>query len=418
MKKIIIVNFTFPPQSGIGGRRWAKFAKYFKKEGAEFKVITAHPIDHSSEWLFDISEYNEHILYVESGFPKVLRTQPRTLLDKVLYRFEAFRLRLLTDGNFYDHSQFWAKRLLPEIEKLISEGYNTLVASAGPFHYLYELTILKEKYGNQLHLIADFRDPWSTNKTSFGYSELSAPRLKLEQDKERHVIRTFDRVVCVAQEMGDYFMTLCPKDKQEAKFHTIMNGFDPEELPETEAAPASSTVKFVFMGTLYGKTQSSLEAFARAISAVNPQEMEFHFYGDRTNDANQVLDRLPQAYLHSKLKLKDAHTVLAQADVAMLFVTDDLTYSFSTKFCEYVAQKKPIWIISQFGKTPQFITENRIGFHSLPNTKNIEQFLNEINDHESSVLLSVNYDRFDSSAFNVQFLSKKYLELIRSLMHI
>jgi glycosyltransferase involved in cell wall biosynthesis len=410
--KFVIITYTFPPQGGIGGRRWAKFSKYFHQNGSEFKVITTPPLNDHSPWTRDSQGLHDRIIYVPSRYPKILRGQPKNIWQKIHYRIALSLLRLSYNGNVYDHSLRWSVGLVPELEKLIQDGYTTIIASAGPFHYLSELASLKEIHGNNIKLIADFRDPWTNNKTSFGYSDLNNSRLMAEQKKEKSVINSFDCIVSVAEEMSIYFSSLTLKESMSGKFRTIINGFDPGELVEKLAVYDDGPIRFVFMGTLYTKVLKSIEVFSKVIKGISLKGIEFHFYGDRTEDADYLLGKLDNVYLHSNVGLQDAHSIISKASVGMLFLTDDLTYSFSTKFCEYIAYKKPIWVISKFGKTPEFILRNRIGYHSLPDTVSISLFLNEFHKNSESKLSKVDYNTFDSTLFNLKNLSDQYLELL------
>ena len=85
-------------------------------------------------------------------------------------------------------------------------------------------------------------------------------------------------------------------------------------------------------------------------------------------------------------------------------LTDDINYSLSTKFCEYLYCKKPILVFSKPGETTDFITENNLGFSISPNEifqkiSNLESILLECKKDINSDLLN----RFD-----IANLAKKY----------
>jgi hypothetical protein len=62
-KKVLIVSYIFPPKSGIGGRRWAKFSKYLNRMDIDIKVLTFQKKNDSnfSNWSKDIVEYENKI---------------------------------------------------------------------------------------------------------------------------------------------------------------------------------------------------------------------------------------------------------------------------------------------------------------------------------------------------------------------
>ena len=106
---ILIVNFTFPPFSGVGGRRWAKFAKYLKKLEVPFHIIASKRLETESNWTNDIGSYKEHITYIPGGYPLVLTSNPQTVTEKLKYRLALMREKYLSKGNYYDISKYWEK---------------------------------------------------------------------------------------------------------------------------------------------------------------------------------------------------------------------------------------------------------------------------------------------------------------------
>ncbi len=407
MRQIIIISFTFPPQGGIGGRRWAKFSKYFKREGLNVKVYTAPFRNNSSPWKEDT--IGVEVVEIETGFPRVIRFGVSTILDKIKYRLALYQLRKQVNGNFYDHSSMWHANLIPALKK---EDLNSsvIIASAGPFSYLADLIPLKKEFP-ELKLIADFRDPWTTNKTAFGYSDLPDTRLKVEQEKEKQVVDDFDAIVSVASPMTDYFKSISNGQGID-KFHTILNGYDPEDYKFLPRSPkkSTSTLKIAFVGTLYNKTKQGLKALCVALRETD-LVVEVTFCGDMTDEARELLSQLNQVKLLGKVSGTEARSIINESDVAMLLLTDDLTYSFSTKFCEYISMKKPIWIISKEGETPAFIVDHEIGVHSNPNKKDVLDGLQTLVQSISKL----NYESFDARPFQIQKLSDDYVRIIRNL---
>ena len=108
---------------------------------------------------------------------------------------------------------------------------------------------------------------------------------------------------------------------------------------------------------------------------------------------------------------KEAQMMLSKIDIGLLFLTDDLTYSFSTKFCEYIQNEIPIWVVSENGITPTYIREKGIGHHSKPE---LESIVHGFNWWDSN-LDACDYAAYSSSDFNLENLSLKYLNLIDAL---
>ena len=87
-KKIIIICFTFPPYEGIGGRRWAKFAKYLDRMRHDVQVLASSLplVKKDSSWTKDIENLNRKPIYLKSGYQDYLGIQPQTFIEKLKYR--------------------------------------------------------------------------------------------------------------------------------------------------------------------------------------------------------------------------------------------------------------------------------------------------------------------------------------------
>ncbi len=407
MTKVVVISFTFPPQIGIGGRRWAKFVKYFSRKGLDVQVFSTPVSREGSPWVKDISG-NLQVSRFETKYPDVIRFGPSTIWGKFKYRFELLVLKLNTRGNYFDHSIFWDKQILPKLEQELLD-IDVLIATSSPFSYLHSLLSLKLKYPN-LKLVVDFRDPWTNNKTAYGFDQLAPRRLAFEKKMEKEVIEGFDLIVSVAQPMTDYFKLISRGNVQE-KFVTLLNGYDPDDRAELNAkSVGSEKVKICFVGTLYGKTYDSVNTLVTVLKKYQ-NVTEVTFCGDMNRDSQKELSTAENVKLLGRVSGEKAKQIIASSDIGLLILTNDLTYSFSTKFCEYVQMRKPIWIISEDGSTPAFILDNNIGYHSLPNARSISDTIQNFLSNEINGL----YDQFDDSKFNLEEISNEYVSHIEAL---
>jgi glycosyltransferase involved in cell wall biosynthesis len=410
VKKILVISFTFPPVEGIGGRRWAKFSKYFLRENVDVVVLTAKlPSRSVSEWEHDIAELKNQgrIHFFDTHYPEILVKTPKSLVEKVLYRWHLMRVKTSIKGNYYDKSALCRKSLLQQVEKFVREGYHNIVVSIGPFFYSSFFEEIKTKYPG-VNLILDVRDPWTNNKTSFGYATLEPKRFRIEKEAEKKVAGFYDHIVSVADDMGAYFIT--EYAVPEHKIATIKNGFDREDIPPSEIQ-AGNVKNIVFTGNLYEKAETAFRMLSdqlKHLKKENPEifkQYAFHFYGEIHPSMKNHFDKELNLFFHHKIPLKEVYEKISNASACLLFLTDDLNYSFSTKFYEYLSLEKPILVFSKPGKTGEFVEQHQIGRQmSGDNLLEVLTSLDEKKYYSQSV---------DISAYDVKQLSKQYLTLIR-----
>ena len=407
---ILIVNFTFPPYAGVGGRRWAKFAKYLKKQEIPFHVIASQRLETASNWTKDIETYKDSVSYIPGSYPLILTSNPQTVWAKIKYRLALMREKYLAQGNYYDISKYWEKELIPLMRKKIVEGTNVIIYSIPPFRGAYFISKLKNDFPN-VQFIADFRDPWTSNRTSFGFESLSEKNLRHEIEMEREVIHSFDKVMSVSKEINDYLIHThkAPADK----FHVLKNGFDVDD----KGSPNNTTdkISFAFIGTFYQKAKHLFDEFTQAISDLETEHPEwfekvaFNFYGHKPDYFNAGIENTSSIHHHGLISLEEASQQIANARACMLFLADDTNYSFSTKFYEYVSNKKPVLLFAKSGITSEFITENSIGISLAPG---------EIKEQLKKVILqAISNDlifntNFDTKPFEVNQLTKNLLKII------
>lgn len=414
---VLIINYDFPPTGGIGGRRWAKFAKFFFNNKVDFSVITFENNADLSPWQSDIVPFKDRIVQVNSQYPKIVNTVPKTLIEKIRYKATIQILKWRTKGNYYDKSALDESVVIDQIEKTIREKNVTdIVVSVAPFKLSYFISKIIPKYPD-IKFIVDFRDPWTTNETSYGFKYLSKKQKAEEKELELNVIKNFHKVVSVAPEMTNYFKSLDPNSPE--KFYTIINGFDAEDFIEAEQDFAEDKyLNLVFTGTFYNNTEYLMREFETALSQIREESPEifrkvkFNFYGAKSKVISELAKTYDCIIDHAIIPKAEIKNVIASANAGLLFLSEDITYSFSTKFCEYLALKKPIVVFSKEGITSGYIEENGIGYAVLPGQIK-EKIISIYNDWDNGEALPFSTS-FDLNQFNTSTLATQYINLINS----
>ena len=105
-KKLLIICYVYPPDKGVGGRRWSKFAKQLAKDGNKVFVITATPDEKGNFSTQDID--GVRVKRLKSPYPKILRYMKKmNLWHKIKYRLAWRYYENTRKGNIYDPSIDW-----------------------------------------------------------------------------------------------------------------------------------------------------------------------------------------------------------------------------------------------------------------------------------------------------------------------
>ena len=387
-RRIIIICPSFPPNPGIGGRRWAKFAKILFQRGYDVWVFAFKlpNIETESHWTNDVEALQKagRIIQVERNYPEVLDDYPTGILQKIKYRFWENYLKFRYKGNIYDRSLRWNKELIPEIQKLIIQNNTTIIATGAPFSYLTDLVELKE--GNSLKLCADLRDPWSNNKIAYNKG-LSTERIAQEKEKEKLVIKYYDVVFSVYKEIIEF-------QKQEFNevnaIHVhLPNGFDKSESKKSLYTKENSKINFVFAGTLYEDAEYIFKEFVEYLDQLKLKDpkrykmLQFEFYGDiLPNNLRHFKNHTKVLILKKTLPLVQMLNRIALSDFSMVFLTDFMNYTLNTKFLEGVNQGNKVLVFSSPGYLTNFAEQHNIGY-SMTKQEMAESFEKCFNDWET-----------------------------------
>jgi glycosyltransferase involved in cell wall biosynthesis len=362
-KKVLIISYTFPPSSGIGGRRWAKFGKYLEREGFKVFVLAAQNRELvDSPWLNDI--VNLKIYTFKSIYPQVLLRPHKSLLERFI-RFLASRiLPYLTKGTIYDRSFLDKKSILRLATKIISENnIENIVVTGAPFNLLYYGALLKKRF-KFLNFVADLRDPW-LNNDNYGFKTLSASRKKFEESIFEKVVQEANYITIPSPSMKDFIINFNPK--LEDKIEVLPHGYDEDDFLEINFMKKDTKrVKLIYGGTLYEGIETHFNAVLQTIKF--NKKISFDIYSPFPYYKNLVIEKGVSSNVayNEMIPNKALMNKITQADFYLMMYPKKFKDFLTTKFFEIVYLRIPIIYIGYPGEIWNFIRDNNIGITLFP----------------------------------------------------
>ena len=353
-KNILILTYYFPPDPGIGSRRWAKFAKYLHRSGNNVTVLAAETEKgvHST-WDKDISDLN--IIRYSRNYPKVLDSEPRNSIQKLKYKWAVYRLSKKVKGTIYDRAVFLEESIFKTAVEIInSKNIDTIIVNGPPHRIMYYGAILKEKFPH-IYLISDFRDPW-TWWYNYGYPQLNHVNKEAELGMEKMVISKSDLVTVTYPEMKSQIKERYP----DAKIEIIPHGFDPEEFSKYNPE-INNKIRLVYFGTLYSGEEERFRILANEIKNnsfitldIFSEQETYKYIFEVSGCGNRVsyYKPIPSVKLFKKL---------SEYDAFIMILPDKFRNNFSSKFYEVIYSGLHFILYSSEGDLSTFIRQNKSG---------------------------------------------------------
>lgn len=364
--RIAIVCFDFPPNAGIGGRRWAKFAKGLIQAGlTSVDIIKAEPAKQfdQSGWTSDTKDTKLQIHSIPRKYPRIISHGPKNLVEKLIYRLHKMKLDLTEKGTIYDRSIGWQPSLLGLLGKIHHQQAIThLIATGAPFNVLYYCAQFKAQHHNITFLV-DYRDPWIEAK-NYGMTDISDARKREEIRKESFVLQQAD---IVTTPLPSFTKLLKRKNKHRASctFYDLEHFFDPDDLGLYKAADQTNSgdaLSIVYAGALYMGIEKYLKLLPDALSrlpAEQKQKFEFLFFSPDKNPA--CFEGTPLSGSVKPPIGKRVYHHLKRANAIILLLPDHMPDSRTTKFYEVLAFQKPILYLGPKGEIASFIESQNLG---------------------------------------------------------
>ncbi|MBI1266993.1 MAG: hypothetical protein GC193_06120 [Cryomorphaceae bacterium] len=410
-KTILIACFDFPPNEGIGGRRWAKLAKGLADAGWQVHVLKADPAGNSetSGWDDDANTAGITVHSLPRTYPEFVSHPKGSLIDKIRYRLAIRKLKKIESGTIYDIAIGWKNVFQQKaIEVIQKHNITALAATGAPFNLLYFATQLKESFPN-LKVLCDYRDPWLTAQ-NYGMKGLEKSRMDAEIKKQEYIFKHADWVTCpndfLLQEIKD-----TAKEKPRAQFRSLTHFYDPADLANYLNSEDSKgeKIRIVYGGAIYMGIEGTLQSLNQGLNQLKESNQEMYnrldirFYTPHVHHA-PIFAGHPCVTFSPTIG-KRFFTELRQSHAAMIFLADHNKNYLTTKFFEYLPFKAPLLYFGEQGYVSNFIQDNNLGVYVQDPLTELLPALEKVSTS------SYNFNQnFDASQFS---LEQKAQELIK-----
>jgi glycosyltransferase involved in cell wall biosynthesis len=331
---ILVLCSAFPPNPGVGGRRWVKFSKYLNRLGHSVKAMTKQKQSHtSSEFQEDAKDIP--ILFYKTNAPSYSSGNCKNLAEKIGYRLWLLGNKWFYQGNIYDSSIRDKKNITRILKDCLAE-VDMLIVTGAPFHLCYHgIKFTKENFPH-IKCVLDIRDPW-TSGTQFGMKLLNEKLLDEERNIENETIQLADLVLTPHDHIKKDYQT-----KHSTKeIHLINNGFDSEDFSSVNNYKVvEEKIVVCYGGSLY-YSKVEIVNFFKASSKLTPdKKVTVNIYNPeercRITSDNLTIDFMEY------LDVKTFNEKLSESDVLLQFRPFPYQDWWSSKTAEIFMHKKPI----------------------------------------------------------------------------
>ena len=365
-KHIILVNYDFPPNKGIGGRRWGKLAKEFAEQNCIVHVVKADAISDTdkSVWSEEVNSINIIVHSLPRSYPQILLTQPKKFFEKLQYRKALNAVKKKYKGTPYDISLGWETHLVPKLNELVKKHpIEWVFATGAPWDMLRVVAEWKKEHPF-IKYWADFRDPW-LNARNYGMPFLSPEKKKEEEEKTKSVIQHADVLSAPAIQILEHFSSLNFIPPNNKKFFHLKHFHSEPKLTEQSFGFSSREITIEYGGEIYLDTEPFLEEMSKDLTKLRESDpalyerLQLNFHSTSFEKIKAIFKHHPCVRISDSIgkKIEDRIT---QAHWCIILLADHNKDFFTTKYFEYQTLGTPYLYLGAKGEVLQTIeNENR-----------------------------------------------------------
>lgn len=387
-KSILIVNYYFPPFHRVGGRRWAKFAKYLFRRGWDVHVVAGDFPGSVSPWDKDTELYRDRIHRVTRKplpLPFFKQKLPTNPIEKIRWKLSQWFFEFYTKknyvGDYTDPSYLDGPAFVCATIKVLKENpqISSVILSVGPYNYAMEVLQIKDQFPD-VKFILDFRDVW-----------IALPGLTSKQSIE---LASFKHKL---HNSPHYFLTVSDIITNDLKANypqpalTLPHAIDEDDfinLPELKPEPYK--LLFVYGGDLYRDNQHRLTLLNELLVYLTKRgyNAEAVFYSDPRKHPKKVWSNLR---FEKSILLDEFFQKVLKSDFALVVRGDATVNQFTTKIFELVKLQRPILIVDKDQPELRFIKSKGLGL-GLTHKNEIPELAEAIIRQKEQPYLPLDYD--------------------------
>ncbi len=364
--KILIVNYFYPPIINGGVQRTYNFKKYLSQMGFDVSFITT-----GSYGCLKDDPFQKVFRFSDVGYDYTHSVKHSRLL---VFLFRFIRLFLVKTGILTDGKYYWKHEVIKHIEQSLNlKEYDIVIASYPTPANLEIGEVIHRKYG--IPLVVDYRDglmyePFYEVKNSFPLYKRRMIAL------EKRMAKIASLQLTVNPEMNQYYSSKYPC----VKSVMIPNGFDDEEIIDSEPIKLPKGINVVFTGAI-GKSRrvynnNELADFLGFLFDIG-KDVNFVFVGDYKSEEIDILKKYKNVYVYEKTDRNRAIATQRIAD-ALLLISGPQGGT-SGKLYEYLFSQKPILNIGSHRGVADIIDGSHYGITCEPDEREmIERFIEDL----------------------------------------
>ncbi|MFM7770221.1 MAG: hypothetical protein ACKO8Q_06645 [Bacteroidota bacterium] len=340
-KHIIVVNYDFPPNKGIGGRRWAKLAKAFADREYIVHVIKADSVSdtETSIWSDEVRHNNIQIYSLPRKYPNILLSNPLTLIDKIKYRTSIRYISKKHKGTPYDISLGWEDLLWEKLNEITkNNSVEWIFATGAPWDLLRVCAAFKMKY-NHLKLWIDLRDPW-LNARNYGMPNLSLEKRKEEEAKAHFTIQGATVISAPAIEIFNPFIERKWLEQNDQKIFHLKHFYSEKRMDIRNSPRNTQSIQLVYGGEIYLDTEKYFLEIVNDLEKLrleHPkkyQELSIQIHSSSSKKIEKIVSKHPNIQVFDTIG-KSIERKISHAQWCIILLAEHNQDFFTTKYFEY-----------------------------------------------------------------------------------